>query len=310
MSIAVQYAEYGSPDVLQIVDAPVPEPGRGEVRLSVRGAGINPLDWKQRSGAVRDVMPARLPVRPGLDVAGVVDAVGPQVSQFQVGDLVLGRAKYGSYASDAIADESAIARKPPTMAWEIAASLPVVVTTAARALAMLNLVPGESLVIDGASGAVGTFAVQLAVQRPVTVIGTGSPPSHARLRSLGATAITHGPGLSKRVLDALDGAQPTAALDAAGAGGLSELVSVVGAAERVVTLADPEAFALGAVFLGASQDSEHAEESAPTVEALVEQVSMGTLAHPTVKTYPLRAAATAHDDGEAGRLKGKAVLIP
>lgn len=309
MGIAVQYAEYGPPEVLEVIDVADPEPARGEVRLSVRAAGINPLDWKQRSGAVRDVMPVELPARPGIDVAGIIDAVGPGVSRFTVGDGVLGRALNGSYASAAIAAQSALALKPPSMTWGVAASLPVVLTTAAQTLATLRSTRGEVLVIDGASGAVGTFAVQLATRRGVTVIGTGSPASHARLHHLGAIPITHGPGLLQRVLTASNGARPVAALDAAGMGGLPDLVSAVGDAKRVVTLSDPAAFSLGAVFLGADDDVAHAEEP-PTLDELAEQVAAGALVHPEVTAYPLRAAATAHADGEAKQLAGKAVLIP
>lgn len=307
MSCAVQFARYGAADVLELIEVPVPNPGRGQVRLSVRAAGVNPLEWKQRSGSVRDVMPVDLPARLGLDVAGVVDAVGAGVSRVNVGDHVLGRAVNGSYASDAIAEEAELAHKPATMAWEVAASLPVVATTAAHALATLSLRPGDLLVIDGASGAVGTFAVQLAAQRGVRVLGTGSSESHERLRSLGAAPIAYGPRLADRILEATNGAAPTAGLDAAGMGGLADLVSVVGVADRVVTLADPQAFDLGAVFLGTGSG---ATEERPSLQTLVDQIESGAVTHPPVTTYPLHAAADAHNDGETGRLKGKAVLIP
>ncbi|MDQ2706227.1 MAG: NADP-dependent oxidoreductase [Actinomycetota bacterium] len=307
MSFAVQFARYGTADVLELIEIALPDPGPGQVRLSVRAAGVNPLDWKQRSGAVREVMPLELPARLCVDVAGVVDAVGTEVSRVKVGDHVLGRAVNGTYASDAIAHETELARKPDTMAWEVAALLPVVATTAAHALATLGLRSGDIFVIDGASGAVGTFAVQLAAQRGVRVLGTGSPGSHARLRCLGAMPIAHGPRLAERILEATHGAAPTAGLDAAGVGGLADLVSVVGVAERVVTLADPHAFALGAVFLGAGSTL---TEEPVSLQALADHVAAGVLAHPAGTTYPLAAATDAHHDGEVGRLKGKAVLIP
>nr|WP_225853491.1 alcohol dehydrogenase catalytic domain-containing protein [Micromonospora sp. AMSO31t] len=122
---AVAFSTYGDADVLRMVDHAVPGPGPGQVRIAVRAAGVNPIDWKIRSGALAEMMPVRLPAVPGVDVAGVVEQVGPGVTGFAVGDEVFGKAVTGSYAELALADLDALAAKPAGMPWEVAAALPV-----------------------------------------------------------------------------------------------------------------------------------------------------------------------------------------
>src|SRR3954451_21957543 len=177
-SRVVQYRRFGGPEVLEVVEREDPVPGEGQVRLAVRAAAVNPLDWKLRSGGMASEDAPPEPRVPGFDVAGVVDAVGDGVVEFAVGDEVLGKSVGGAYAEEALAHARALVRKPPEVAWEVAASVPVVATTAYRALALLGLGEGDhsgtTLVVDGASGGVGVYAVQLAVARGVTVIGTAS----------------------------------------------------------------------------------------------------------------------------------------
>jgi len=162
-SRVVQYRRYGGPEVLEVVEREDPVPGEGQVRLAVRAAAVNPLDWKLRGGAMasEDAPPA--PRVPGFDVAGVVDAVGEGVTDLAVGDEVLGKAVGGAYAEKALAAERALVRKPAEVSWEVAAALPVVATTAYRALGLLGLGDGDhtgtTLVVDGASGGVGVMAV-------------------------------------------------------------------------------------------------------------------------------------------------------
>ncbi|QUQ66039.1 NADP-dependent oxidoreductase [Kutzneria sp. CA-103260] len=297
---AVEYSQHGDSSVLTVGERPVPEPGPGQVRLAVRAAGVNPFDWKVRKGLFGPSMPGKFPAVPGSDVAGVVEAVGPEVTAFAVGDEVLGAAS-GSYAERALASVGNLVPKPATLSWAAAAALNTGVTTAYRALALLNLAAGETLLIDGAAGTVGTVAAQIAIARGLTVIGTASARNHEYLRSLGVIPVLYGAGLIDEV-DAIG--QVDAALDASGRGGLPALIELTGGTERVITIADGNAGSLGVRFTSGS-----AEEQVPG--ALAEGVALaaaGKLKLP-VATYPLVEAAEAQDESEEGHVRGKLVLL-
>jgi NADPH:quinone reductase-like Zn-dependent oxidoreductase len=297
---AVEYREHGDSSVLTLGERAVPEPGRGQVRLAVRAAGVNPFDWKVRRGLFGPSMPGTFPAVPGSDVAGVVDAVGPEVTEFAVGDEVLGSAS-GSYAEMALAAAHNLVRKPAGLSWTDAAALNTGVTTAYRALALLKLTSGETLLIDGAAGAVGSVAAQLAIARGLTVIGTASTANHDYLRSLGVIPVLYGDGLVDRVraIGSVD-----AALDASGRGSLPALIELTGGTDRVITIAAGNAAELGVRFSSGSAD-----EQVPG--ALAEGVALaaaGKLTLP-VTTYPLAEAAKAQDESEAGHVRGKLVLV-
>lgn len=297
---AVEYREHGDSSVLALAERTVPEPGRGQVRLAVRAAGVNPFDWKVRKGLFGPSMPDSFPAVPGSDVAGVVDAVGPDVTEFAVGDEVLGAAS-GSYAEVALASAKNLVAKPTELSWADAAALNTGVTTAYRALALLDLVDGEVLLINGAAGTVGSVAAQLAVSRGLTVIGTASHANHEYLRSLGVTPVLYGDGLLDQV-DAI--ARIDAALDTAGHGALPDLIELTGGTERVVTIADGQAGELGVRFSAGRPD-----EQVPG--ALAEGAALaaaGKLTLP-VTTYPLAKAAKAQDESETGHVRGKLVLL-
>jgi NADPH:quinone reductase-like Zn-dependent oxidoreductase len=266
----------------------------------VRAAGVNPFDWKVRRGLFGPSMPGSFPAVPGSDVAGVVEAVGPEVTAFAVGDEVLGAAS-GSYAEVALASADNLVAKPAGLSWAEAAALNTGVTTAYRALALLKLEPGETLLIDGAAGTVGSVAAQIAVARGVTVIGTASERNHQYLRSLGVKPVLYGDGLMDRV-DALG--QVDAALDASGRGGLPALIDLTGGPERVITIADNNAGDFGVHFTSGSPD-----EQVPG--ALAEGVALAAAGKLklSVATYPLDEAAEAQDESEEGHVRGKLVLL-
>src|SRR6202162_3483984 len=186
MTKTAQFAEYGDPDVLRVIDAPAPTAGHGQVRVAVRAAGVNPIDAKTVEGLMRNEIPLPLPAGVGSDVSGVVDQVGPGVSEFAVGDEVLGSSITPSFAEYALAEPATLVRKPHDIPWEVAGSLAGAGGTAYAVLKKLRLKAGETLLIHGAAGGVGTFAVQLAAARGVTVIGTASERNHDYLRSIGA----------------------------------------------------------------------------------------------------------------------------
>lgn len=300
---AVVFTEYGGPEVLHVAELEAPLPGPGQVRVAVRAAGVNPIDWKIRSGAMAQAA-RTFPVVPGVEMAGVVDRLGEGVTGFAVGDAVLGTAA-GTYAELALARVTSITAKPAELPWEVAAALPVAATTAYRVLALLGAAAGETLLIDGAAGGVGTLAVQVARHRGLTVIGTVGQHNHAYLRSLGAIPVTYGEGLVERVR-AVAPHGVDAALDASGRGSLPALVELAGGPDRVVTIADyPGASALGVRFTSGGADD--VPGSLADAAALA---AAGTLDVPIARTYRLAEAADAQRDSQAGHVRGKLVVLP
>jgi len=174
VSKVVVFTRYGDPDVLHAVAVEHAQTGPGQVRVCVHAAGVQPFDCLFRSGAARPWLPARFPQRLGNEFAGVVEAVGEDVSEFSVGDEVLGWAMLASYAEHVVVGVDDIVRKPQRMEWAEAGALSASGQTAATALTDLALISGETVLVNGAAGGVGTFAVQLAVASGATVIGTAS----------------------------------------------------------------------------------------------------------------------------------------
>jgi NADPH:quinone reductase-like Zn-dependent oxidoreductase len=301
MSKAITFSEYGTPDVLQLTEVTPPQPGPGQVRIRVRAASVNPLDMKIRSGLMARAAPARFPVTPGLDAAGTVDAVGEGVDA-AVGDEVLGSTVGGSYAEYALLEQPVA--KPTDVPWETAASLVVVGRTAHRVLGELGVQPGQTLLVHGAAGSVGFLAVQLAVSRGITVIGTVAERDIERVTELGATAVRYGDGWAQRVRAAAPQGVDYV-FDASGAGVLADSVALAGDAERVITIADMTAAQHGVRFSAGTAD----RGSGPLPD-LVQLAADGKLTVPVWRTYPLTAAAEAQADLEAHRNQGKAVLLP
>src|SRR3954468_15159742 len=300
---AVTFAEYGGPEVLQVTDVPEPEPGSGQIRIAVRAAGVNPFDWKVRSGAMSQFMPLELPAIDGREAAGVVDAVGPDVEGVAAGDEVFGFASGGAAAEKAIL--AAWARKPANVPFEAAAGLPVAVETSVRVFNLLGGVgEGDTIVIDGAAGGVGTIAVQLARARGARVIGTASERNHDFLRSLGAEPTTYGDGLVERVR-ALAPAGVDLAFDTAGKGGVRDLIELTGDPARVATIADFGAAALGVKVTGGGDF--RAAEALGEAAALFEA---GRLQAPVAQTFTFAQAGDAHRVSEDGHVRGKLVLVP
>jgi NADPH:quinone reductase-like Zn-dependent oxidoreductase len=302
MSTAITYSRYGAPDVLTVSATDIPQPGPGQVRIRVRAVAVNPIDLKIRSGRMEGIFPVRFPVLPGFDVAGVVEAAGAGAAA-AVGDEVFGVASVGGYSEHALLDRPLA--KPEGLSWEAAASVISVGEAAFRVLKHLGLKAGQTLVILGAGGSVGTIAVQLAVATGVTVIGTAAEGDLGRLTGLGATAVRYGDGWADRVRAAAPGGVD-AVFDAAGAGLLADAIALAGDVARVITIADANAADAGVRFTGADP-ADRAPEALPELAALMAE---GRLDVPIWRTYPLAQAAQAHADIEARRNHGKIVLLP
>ena len=294
---AVRIDAFGGPEVLHEAEVDTPVPGHGQVRVRVRAVGVNPFDSKVRSGAMQTVFNTPLPAILGLEVAGVVDATGTGVTGFAVGDEVFGWSDTGAYAQYALATR--IALKPAGLAWDTAVGLPVAGETAERVLDLLKVTSGETLLIHGAAGAVGTVAVQLAIARGATVIGTASGANYQYLASLGATPTTYGDGLVARVR-ALAPNGVDAVFDVAGKGALPDSIELRHGTDRIVTIADPSAFGLGVVFSSGGGTVDLA--------ALADRAVKGELVVAIEGKYALADVAVAHRVIEGGHARGKLVL--
>lgn len=293
----VSFAEFGGPDVLHLIDAEQPHAGPGRIRIAVRAAGVNPVDWRVREGQVLGAHPTRLPSGVGLDAAGVVDEIGEGVEGVKAGDHVFGEGS-STYAEFAVL--SAWAPMPEGLTFEEAAGYPSVVETALRVIREVGVRPGQTLLVSGASGGVGSAVLQIARDRGIAVIATAGATNQDYLRSLGAAATTYGEGWAERVrgLGRVD-----AALDLAGAGVIRELVELTGDPGKVISIADLAAPELGVRFSGVAG-------SVP--EALTEAaglISRGRLHIPVEKSYTLAEAAAAHTDSQAGHTRGRRVMV-
>jgi NADPH:quinone reductase-like Zn-dependent oxidoreductase len=305
MPQAVQFAQHGGTDVLQVLDLAAPTVGPGQLRLRVRAAGVNPIDWKMLQGLMTEEIPLRLPAGLGSDVAGVVDQVGEGVTDLAVGDAVLGRSVTPSFAEYALAAPADLIGKPEDLDWAVAGTLAGAGGTAYTALRRLDLQPGQTLLIHAAAGGVGTFAVQLAVARGVRVIGTASEPNHGYLRSIGALPVTYGDGLAERVRsvapDGVDGV-----LDASGRGEIPLSIELTGDPQRVLTLVAFDAVDTGIkVHIGGP-----GIDLGPALRELVGLFEQRRLTVAISRTFPLARAAAALDASATGHLNGKIVLLP
>jgi NADPH:quinone reductase-like Zn-dependent oxidoreductase len=296
---AARFSQFGGPEVLEIVDLPDPHPGRGEVRIAVRAAGVNASDWKKRQG----LMDQDLPQTIGYEAAGVVDELGEGVTDVAIGDGVFGFSPGGAAQAE-LAVLSDYAPISPPLDFAAAGALPAAVETAARALDQLGVQSASTMLINGASGSVGSAAVQLAAARGARVIATGSPATHDFLRSLGAEPIAYGDGMAKRVRALAPGGVDLA-LDVAGSGVLPELIELAGNPEHVITIADYA----GAQRYGVRFSTGDSGRAIYALAQIGDLIESGRFTLPVARTFPLTEIAQAHRVGEAGQVRGKLVLL-
>src|SRR5690349_24081184 len=298
---AVQYTTYGEPDVLQWTDAPEPHAGPGQIRIAVRAASVNPIDWKAFSGMMAGGKPMEGTGYLGYDAAGVVDEVGDGVTGVSVGDEVFGRGR-NTQAEYAVLDVWAV--KPPSVDWAVAAAAGVAGETAERVLRLLDVKAGDTVFIDGGAGGVGAVVVQMAVARGVKVIASAGEANQGYLREIGATPVRYGDGVAGRVRDAAGG-QVDGVVDIAGKTPAEELISLVSEPSQVVSIANFAAGQAGARVTGGGADSRPEEATALVAELLADNKLVIN-----VQTFPFERAAEAYRISKSGHVRGKLVLVP
>jgi NADPH:quinone reductase-like Zn-dependent oxidoreductase len=298
---------FGGPETLTLRDdLPDPLVGPDTVLVRSRAAGVNPVDWKVREGRLATRFPHHFPLIPGWDVAGVVAEAGPAVRGFSVGDEVYGYVRrddvqWGTYAELVPAPERTVAHKPATLSYEEAAAVPLAGLTAYQCLVdVLRVGHHGRVLIHGAGGGVGSFAVQIAKALGATVVGTASPGSHDHLRALGADEVvdhTAGP-VSAQLTEKVD-----AVLDLVGGEALLDAPNQVRSpGPAVVSVIDPDTVRkLGGTYVFVRPDTAE-------LSALAEMVDSGQVRVPVAATFPLGRAADAHRQSETGHTRGKIVL--
>jgi NADPH2:quinone reductase len=302
--------QYGGPENATVIDQPTPEPGPGQVRVTVRAAGVNPIDYKVYSGLFGE-NPERLPIRLGFEAAGVIDAVGPDVDGLAVGDEVIGHPIPGASAEQIVAPASSFVRKPAGVGWEEAAGLLLVGATAVHALTVTDVKAGDTVLIHGAGG-VGLAAVQLAVARGARAIVTASASRHDDLRALGGEPVAYGDGLLERVREmAPDGVD--AAFDTVGSQeALDVSLALVADRDRIATIANFGSGAeAGIRLLGGGPGADPGTEIRSAAKAeLADLAADGRFKVIVDRTFSLADVADAHGYQASGHATGKVVLIP
>jgi NADPH:quinone reductase-like Zn-dependent oxidoreductase len=298
---ALQYTEYGGPEVLRVGEAPEPHAGPGQIRVVVRAASVNPIDWKIRSGMLAEGKPLEGTAYQGFDAAGVVDEVGEGVTGVAVGDDVfgLGRNTQAEYAV-----LNSWARKPASVDWAVAAGAGTVAEASERVLRLLGVTDGSTLFIDGGAGGVGSTAAQIAKARGATVIASANEANQDYLREIGVIPVVYGEGMVERVralpIDNID-----AVLDTVGKTPIEDLISLAPEPSQVVSIANFGAAASGARVTGGGPDSQPTKALAEAAE-LLEQSKLVI----KFQTFPFDRAAEAYQISQDGHARGKLVLIP
>lgn len=294
--------EYGGPQAFEPVELPDPSAGPGEVLVRVAVAAVNPLDWKVRSGALQTMLPTAFPAVLGNEIAGVVEGIGAGVAGFTVGDRVAGFTTSGAYSELVTTSADRLAAIPGTLSFEQAAAIPTAAETAQRALSLIDVDAGDTVLVNAAAGSVGSAVVQLLVATNVTVLGTASEENHAYVRSLGATPVRYGEHLlSDLAVVAPRGVD--AAFDGGGRGFVDQVLALV-PADRIVTIVDFAAGAKGVKVAGGDPFA----LTAATIGPVLELAAEGRFAAEAAVVLPLDQVADAHRLSEAGHLRGKILL--
>jgi NADPH:quinone reductase-like Zn-dependent oxidoreductase len=303
---AVRFDEYGGVDVLDVREVEDPVAGAGEVLVAVKAAAINPGEIAIREGRLHERWPATFPSGEGTDLAGIVQALGGGVTDFAVGDEVLGWTEQrASHAELVVVSADQLTAKPESIPWEVAGSLFVVGMAALASVQTVDPQPGETVVVSAAGGGVGSTAVQLAHNAGARVIGLAGGRNHEWLRAHDIVPVTYGDGQAERIREAADG-KVDAFIDTFGGGYVDLAIELGVSPQRINTIIDYET----AQRLGAHAEGTHAIASAPLLAELVAFIAEGRLEIPIAKTYPLEHVRNAFCELAERHTHGKIVLLP
>jgi NADPH:quinone reductase-like Zn-dependent oxidoreductase len=306
MPRAVRFSEYGDISVLRVVDVERPTPGPDQVLVQVKVAGINPGEASIRKGLLAKRWPATFPSGEGSDLAGVVAELSKGVEGFQVGDEILGFTdNRSSHAELVLVERRNLVRKPKNVPWEVAGSLFVAGTTAYAAVRAVNVRAGETVVVSGAAGGVGSLAVQLARNAGAKVIGLASEKHHEWLAQHGAVPVLYGDGVAGRIRAAAGG-RVDAFIDTFGADYVEQALELGVSPSRIDTIIN---FAAVEKY-GVKGEGSGAAASADVLKELVELIAAGRLDVPISKVYPLADVQAAFRDLEQRHSLGKIALRP
>ena len=302
---AVRFDEYGGIDVLKVVDVPRPVPGAGQVLVQVKAAGINPGEAKIRAGLLRARWPATFPSGQGSDLAGIVAETGPGVTGVSVGDEIIGwtdnRASQAEYVA---VEEQHQTAKAAGVSWEVAGALFVAGTTAYATVRAVGLTEGDTVVVSGAAGGVGSLAVQLARRAGATVIGLASEAHYPWLAGHGVIPVAYGDGVADRIQQAAS--KVDAFIDTFGAGYVQLALELGVEPSRIDTIANFEAVAR----YGVKAEGNAAGASASALADLAGLIADGELDVPIAATFPLDRVQDAYRRLAEGHILGKIVLLP
>jgi NADPH:quinone reductase-like Zn-dependent oxidoreductase len=303
----VRFDQYGDIDVLNVVEVPRPVPGTAEALVRVKAAGINPGEAAIRQGHMHERWPATFPSGQGSDLAGVIEEVGPEVGAFAPGDEVLGWTdQRASQADFVVVSPEHLTAKPPGVSWEAAGALFVAGTTAYAAVRAVGAGSGDTVVVSGAAGGVGSLTVQLARLAGAAVIGLAGEQNHQWLLEHGAVPVRYGEGVIDRIREATDG-RVDAFIDTFGGGYVAVAVDELRVApDRVDTIIDWGA----AQQYGAKTDGTAAAASAEVLAELAELIDQGRLEVPIARVFPLDQVRDAYRELERRHTRGKIVLVP
>lgn len=302
MPKAYVFTRHGGPEVEALIEQDVPVPGPGELLVAVRAAGVNPVDWKLRTGYIRpgsELQP--FPTVFGSEAAGVVEGVGPDVEGFAIGDEVFGNPVTGGYAEYTLLPVAVTAHKPAGLSFTDAAVLPVAAATAYDGVRQLGLAPGSTLLVTGAGGGVGAAAVQIARHAGIRVVGVAGAAKKEFVESLGAVHVESGPGLADRVRAAAPGGVD-AVFDLVGGDTLRAAATLLGNPTALISAGDkPLAAELGGAAVERAR-------TAAVLDEVADLVVEGALRPHVNRAFPLAGAGDALRAVESGHTLGKIVI--
>jgi NADPH:quinone reductase-like Zn-dependent oxidoreductase len=303
---AVRFDEYGGADVLRVAEVPRPEPGPGQVLVQVKAAGINPGEAKIRDGSLHARFPATFPSGQGSDLAGIVAQTGPGVTGVSIGDEVIGFTDdRASQAEFVLAEQQNLTLRPAAVPWEVAGSLFVAGSTAYAAVRAVGASSGDTVIVAGATGGVGSIAVQLTRLAGATVVGLASEAGHDWLTGHGVIPVSYGEGAADRIREAAGG-KIDAFIDAFGAGYVQLALELGVRPERIDTIANFSAVEQ----YGVKAEGSAAGASASVVAELAAMIAAGQLEIPVAATFPLSQVQDAYRRLAEGHVIGKIVLLP